>query len=131
MKLSQKQIDQRSGHSDIFWRNVDKQSDNQWIWTGNTNTNHDPRTGVQYYYYGEFELVTRETAYNAKPTKQITTKLAHRIALYLKYGREVPANYDVFPLNNNHLDINPANLALRERRSRVEITSERFFNENN
>lgn len=59
-RLTQKQIDQRSGHKGTFWKNVFKRSDGKWMWTGSTNTNHNT-VDCEKYHYGEFELVSKET----------------------------------------------------------------------
>lgn len=53
--------------------------------------------------------------------------MAHRIILFLTYGRPVPSSHDVFPFNGDHLDINPENLGIRERRTRKEFTAAQFF----
>lgn len=124
--LSQRQIDQRSGNDGTFWKNVVKCSDGKWIWTGKTNTNHN-NVDCQKYEYGEFELCTRESATYAKPKKAHASKLAHRVVLFLTYGRPVASAYDVFPYNGDHLDINPTNLGVRDRKTRQEWAAAQFF----
>lgn len=125
MALSQRDIDKRSGHHGTFWKNVDQQGQT-WLWTGYKNTNHNT-VDCDKYEYGEYELVSRETSNLAKPTRVHKSKMAHRIVLFLTYGRPVPSDYDVFPVNGNHLDINPDNLSLRDRKTRQEITAASFF----
>lgn len=124
--LSQREIDKRSGHEGTFWRNVDKRPDGKWLWTGATNNNHNT-VDCQSYDYGVYELVSRETSNLAKPTKIHDSKMAHRVVLFLTYGRPVPKQYDVFPVNGDHLDINPDNLWLRHTKDRAEISSAKFF----
>ncbi|MBB6299924.1 hypothetical protein [Rhizobium leucaenae] len=126
MPLTQKQIDMRSGHDGTFWRNVSKQPDGKWIWTGQKNTNHNT-VDCEKYFYGEFELVSKETSNFAKPTRVHASKMAHRISLFLTYHRPVPAAYDVFPFNGDHLDINPENLWIREKKTGAEVSAEKFF----
>lgn len=124
--LSQREIDRRSGHAGTFWKNVDKRPDGKWIWVGRTNTNHNT-VDCQKYHYGEFELVSRETSNLSKPVKIHTSKMAHRIILHLTYGRPVPSQYEVFPSNGDHLDINPDNLCVRHVRTREEMAASKFF----
>lgn len=126
--LSQREIDKRSGHDGTFWKNVVKHDDKRWEWTGYQNTNHNT-VDCQKYHYGEFELCTRQTANTSKPKRLIKTKMAHRIAVYLFYGFEVSSDYDVFPINGDHLDINPNNLMLRHKKSRKEISPSDFITE--
>lgn len=126
MPLSQKEIDQRSGHAATFWKNVWRRSDGKWIWQGRTNTNHNT-VDCEKYEYGEYELCSKETSNLAKPVRTHKSKMAHRIVLFLTYGREVPSSYDVFPANGDHLDINPNNLWLRDRKTRHEVAADVFF----
>lgn len=126
MALTQKQIDMRSGHAGTFWKNIRKQEDGKWVWVGRTNTNHNT-VDCEKYHYGEYELVSRETSNFAKPTKVHASKMAHRIILFLTYGRPVPSAYDVFPFNGDHLDINPDNLGIREKKTGVEVSAAKFF----
>lgn len=124
--LTQKQIDKRSGHAGTFWKNVVKHANGKWEWTGRTTTNHNT-VDCQKYHYGEFELCTRESALRSKPIKAHTSKLAHRIILFLTYGRPVPADCEVFHYDNDHLNINPNNLGVRDTNTRVEMTAAKFF----
>lgn len=126
MALTQKQIDMRSGHEGTFWKNVSKNPDGKWIWTGHKNNNHNT-VDCQSYDYGEFELCTRETANDRTPKKAHDSKMAHRIGLFLIYGRPVPKQYDVFPFNGDHLDINPENLGIREKKTGAEVPAAKFF----
>ena len=126
MPLTQKQIDMRSGHDGTFWKNVSKQPDGKWIWTGYKNTNHNT-VDCEKYHYGEFELCTRETSNLAKPTRAHKSKMAHRIILFLTYGRPIPSTHDVFPFNGDHLDINPDNLGVRDKKTGAEVTADKFF----
>jgi hypothetical protein len=116
MALSQREIDKRSGHEATFWRNVDKREDGRWMWNGQTNNNHNT-VDCESYDYGVYELVSRETANLSKPKKIHKSNMAHRISVYLTYGVEIPSDrktgFDVFPINGEHLDINPSNLGVR------------------
>lgn len=125
-RLKQWEIDKRSGHEDTFWKNVRKQADGKWIWFGHTNNNHNT-VDCESYDYGEFELCTRETANDARPKKAHASKMAHRVVLFLTYGRPVPESCDVFPFNGDHLDINPSNLGVRNKKTRMEVSSAEFF----
>lgn len=124
--LTQKQIDMRSGHSGTFWKNVIKYPDGKWEWVGRKNTNHNT-VDCQKYEYGEYELVSRETSNFSKPKVIHKSKLAHRIVLFLTYGRPVPSDYEVFHYDNDHLNINPANLGVRHVKTRIEMTAAKFF----
>ena len=133
MALTQKQIDMRSGHAGTFWKNVHKREDGKWLWTGHKNTNHNT-VDCKKYEYGEYELCSRETSNFSKPTKIHQSKMAHRIILFLTYGRPVPSSYEVFPSNGDHLDINPENLWIREKKTGAEVPASEFFavaNDNN
>jgi len=129
MPLSQREIDKRSGHEGTFWRNVEKQDDGRWMWMGQKNNNHNT-VDCESYDYGVYELVSRETAYHAKPKKIHKSNMAHRISVFLTYGVEVPSDrksgFDVFPLNGEHLDINPSNLGVRSITTGQEWTAAAF-----
>lgn len=127
-RLKQWEIDKRSGHEDTFWKNVRKQPDGKWMWTGLTNNNHNT-VDCDSYDYGVFELCSRETANEHKPTKIHESTMAHRISLFLTYRRPVPdpKRYYVFPLNGDHLDINPENLGIRNIKTGVKLTAAQFF----
>lgn len=124
--LTQRQIDRRSGHAATFWKNVLKQPDGKWMWLGHTNTNHNT-VDCRKYEYGEYELVTRETSNLSRPQKAHASKLAHRIILFLVYGRELSRQYEVFPLFGDYLDINPDHLGVRDVKTRREMPAPEFF----
>lgn len=128
-RLTQKQIDQRSGTARTFWRNVVKQPDDVWLWTGSKNNNHNT-VDCDSYDYGVFELVTDDTQYDAKPKPRIKTKMAHHVSVYLTYGVELSTDrksgFDVFPANGNHLDVNPDNLWVRSIKTRQELPAAVF-----
>lgn len=117
--LTQKQIDQRSGRAETFWRNVRMRDDGAWEWAGYKNNNHNT-VDCESYDYGEFELTTDETSNLSRPTRRIRSKMAHHVSVFLTYGTEVPRGYEVFPRNGDHLDINPQNLWVRSKASREE-----------
>lgn len=123
--LSQREIDRRSGNAKTFWSNVDAGADGKWCWTGVVNNNHNT-VDCESYDYGEFELTTDESSNLAKPKRRIKTKMAHRVAVYLSYGVEVPAGFDVFPKNGDHLDLNPLNLWVRSKTGRQEWSAAEF-----
>lgn len=127
-RLKQWQIDKRSGHEGTFWKNVRKQEDGKWVWTGHTNNNHNT-VDCESYDYGVFELCSRETANNYKPKKIHASDMAHRVVLFLTYGRPVPdpKRFFVFPINGDHLDINPENLGVRDVKTGAKVTSAEFF----
>lgn len=124
--LTQKQIDQRSGHSGTFWKNVIRWPNGRWEWVGQTNNNHNT-VDCESYNYGVFDLVSRETSNFAKPASIHKSKLAHRIILFLTYGRPVPDGCDVFHYDNDHLNINPDNLGVRNKATGVEMSAAKFF----
>lgn len=126
MPLTQKQIDMRSGHDGTFWKNVTKQADGKWIWTGQKNNNHNT-VDCESYDYGVFDLCSRETSNFAKPTSIHHSKMAHRVSLFLTYGRPVPKQYEVFPVNGDHLDVNPDNLGVRDTKTRATMSAAAFF----
>lgn len=128
-RLKQWEIDKRSGHEDTFWKNVRKQDDGKWVWTGHTNNNHNTKPEDENYFYGEFELCTRETANNARPTRAHKSTMAHRVVLFLTYGRPVPSprQFYVYPLNGDRLDINPDNLWIRDVKTGKKVSSAEFF----
>lgn len=123
--LSQREIDRRSGNAKTFWRNVAKQPDGRHLWTGAINNNHNT-VDCESYDYGEFELTTEESSNLAKPKRRIKSKMVHRVCVFLTYGVEVPPGFDVFPKNGDHLDVNPDNLWVREKRGRQEWPASEF-----
>jgi len=135
MALTQRQIDMRSGHEGTFWKNVVKHDNGRWEWIGFTNNNHNT-VDCDSYDYGVFELCSRETANDHKPKKIHASSMAHRVVLFLTYGRPVPSpnRFYVFPYNGDHLDINPANLGVRDIKTGTKVTAAEFFevaNDNN
>lgn len=122
--------DKREGTEYTFWRNVDKRDDGKWIWTGAKNTNHNT-VDCQKYEYGNFALYG-DWRTNVKACNSI---MAHIVILFLIYGRELDTErYEVTPLNGDHLDINPDNLAVRNKETRIVVPSAGFFaadNDNN
>lgn len=102
------------GTEDDFWSRVDKRDDAQWLWTGRTNTNHNT-VDCQRYEYGHFDLDGHHS------------KMAHRIMIYLTYGRELTRDYEVFAYDDNRLNIHPDNLGIRNVATRAEQRASDFF----
>lgn len=106
-----------------FWKNVDKREDGKWIWTGAKNTNHNT-VDCEKYEYGNFALYD---SYRAT-AKALKSEMAHIVILFLTYGRELDTSrYEVTPINGDHLDINPTNLAVRDKATREVVPASRFF----
>lgn len=126
-RLTQREIDQRSGHDGTFWRNVQKRSDGKWMWTGYTNNNHNT-VDCASYDYGEFQLVSRETANDAKPEQIHKSRMAHHIVLFLTFCVELDAKrYEVSSIDGDRLNINPENLIVRDKKTRREWPAAVFF----
>lgn len=129
--LTQRELDTREGHEVIFFKNVDKRSDTEWIWTGYTNNNHndkksDPNSKT--YEYPEFSLCSYEDRFLSKPKLIHKSRMGHRIILFLTFGEPVPEDYEVFPLGDgNHLNISPKNLGVRHKKSGQEWTADEFY----
>lgn len=120
MKAKLAASDKRTGNARTFWRNVNKSSGDEgpWIWTGETNTNHNT-VDCDKYVYGQFDLAGCKS------------KMAHRISLFLTYGREVPSTHDVFPMvGADHLNVNPMHLGVREKVSRLISSATEYFSHN-
>lgn len=116
-------LDKKQGIARTFWKNVDRRDDGRWIWTGAKNTNHNT-VDCQKYEYGTFALYG-DYRTNVKACK---SEMAHIIMLFLTYGQELDtANYETTPLNGDHLDINPANLAVRNKTTREVVPASKFF----
>lgn len=109
-----KQVRGKKGTKAEFWRYVDKRSDTEWIWTGRVNNNHNT-VDTANYDYGVFAL------------DGCDSQLAHRIMIYLTYGRELTRSYDVFVYDGNRLNIHPGNLGIRNVATRVEYCASDFF----
>lgn len=117
-------MDQRRGIPRVFWRNVDKRDDGKWVWTGSKNTNHNT-VDCQKYEYGEFVL---EASLHKPFGLLCRSHMAHIICLFLTFGRELDTlAYEVTPANGDHLDINPDNLLVRNKRTREVLPSSVFF----
>lgn len=124
-RLKQWQIDMREGTEKTFWKNVQKLPSTHgecWIWTGNKNNNHNT-VECEGYDYGEFTL----TDHAWRPIKGIT-RMAHRLALYLTFGRQVPDDLYVFPeVCGNRLCMNPAHLWVRNQKNTFRMAAAAFF----
>lgn len=84
-----------------FWRHVEK-TETCWNWIGATSTNHNGRDEWTKYKYGVFAL-------DGNPY----SRLAHRCVLSIVFGTELPDDWDVVPVCENRLCVNPDHLALR------------------
>lgn len=116
-------LDKKQGEPRVFWKNVEQRADGKWIWTGAKNTNHNT-VDCEKYEYGNFALYAD---YRAKD-KAIKSEMAHHVILFLTYGREIDTTtHEVTPLNDDHLDINPGNLAVRNKQTRIVVPSAQFF----
>ncbi|MEZ0212458.1 MAG: hypothetical protein ACAH27_05840 [Xanthobacteraceae bacterium] len=121
MPISQKQIDLSEGPARVFWKNVKRQPNGCWLWAGRVNTNHNG-THFKGYAYGEFTLT------DSRYIPIIKTRMAHRIALFLTYGIEVPTTHDVFPMVcGDHLCVNPEHLGIKERFTSRSMPATEFF----
>jgi hypothetical protein len=117
MKRRLQNFDKKNGGPREFWHNVDKSAGESgpWLWTGDTNNNHNT-VDCDSYDYGQFNLDGHRS------------KMAHRIVLFLTFGVEVPSSHDVFPMvGNNHLNINPNHLGVREKRTGLEMSAAEYF----
>lgn len=103
------------GNESDFWENVIQHSESHWEWTGAKTTNHNTREDIERYEYGHFHL------------EKCKSKLVHRVVLFITFGREVPDEYDVAHLDNNHLNISPENLIIRHKKDRVEWFPRDFY----
>lgn len=112
--VTKKQVRGKKGTKAEFWRYVDKRSDTEWIWTGRVNNNHNT-VDTANYDYGVFSL------------EGCDSELAHRIMVYLTYGRELTRAYEVFHFDGNHLNIHPNNLGVRNVKTRHEQSAAEFF----
>lgn len=115
----------KAGIERDFWRLVDQTGgdDAPWWWLGATNNNHNT-VDCASYDYGVFKL---EDRYEYPQKKIHSSEFAHRIILFLTYGRELSRQYEVFPLFGDYLDINPRHLGVRDVKTRREVPAPVFF----
>ena len=93
----------RSGTVQAFWDLVDTSggADACHPWTGPTNTNHNGKD-CEKYDYGYFECEGVESA------------LAHRVVCALTFGRDLPRDYEVSPICDDHLCCNVKHYSIRQ-----------------
>ncbi len=83
-----------------FWNLVDK-TEECWNWTGPTSTNHNTME-CKKYEYGVFSV-------NGNPY----SKLAHRCAVSIVFGTDLPDDWDVVPICDNRLCVNTEHLGIK------------------
>ncbi len=116
-------LDKKQGVARTFWKNVEQRADGRWMWTGAKNTNHNT-VDCQKYEYGNFKLY----ADYRTDAKACNSEMAHHVILFLTFGQELDTTkYEVTPINGDHLDINPDNLAVRNRSTREVTAAAMFF----
>lgn len=98
-----------------FFDLVNQISEAEWIWVGDTTTNHNTREDIERYRYGYYDHPVCKS------------KLVHRIMCFEIWGIELDQRFHVFPLDENHLNISPINLCIRDTITRQEWTAEDFF----